>query len=592
MSEDQIDRSRWRSLEPARCLASSVTGFCVTMLVVGAVYTLRESARQGWLGLGYGWLALDLWSRSWELREALVGALLTLLLALTGEAFRERRFAPLALLPAVNRLTSRPWVVAASGLLVLGLPRGAARLAQPQAPADAQQLLFVMVDTLRADHVGWLGYERPTTPLLDELVEGGLVFERVVSSSSWTKPAVATMLTGLMPSMHGAVSKGSVRRRASGTAIAPECVTWMEVLRAHGWSTTMWSTNPNIVPANGFTQGVGRYESYVDGEQESLDPVRSEVLLADVRDWLDEQRGESRPFAAYVHLMDPHWPYVAPEPFRGTFDRTGLDLQLDRDLFLQVTVDPAKRSSFTPAMLERLRAIYDEEILYMDHHLAPFLSSVLEDFPNCLVVLVSDHGEEFLEHGLLGHSTTVYEELTRVPLVLWGRAVEPGRVPWQVRLMDIFPTVLEALGVEDPLPKKAGSARSLFGMEPRDRLAPSEVGGDGSPPFQWRAISDGEWKAIRRLPNSRNAPDGLREIPVVDEERESFGFPYDELFHLARDPGERQDSISENAERADALWREMEARGWYFSQDRVLEFRPSEGGLGADPELLRALGYL
>jgi arylsulfatase A-like enzyme len=582
-----------------RCLLSSFAGFCFAMLVVCAYKTWQYASAQHWAALDYDWLALDWWSRSWELNEALAGAGMTLILALIGEHFAANQTAILRLIRWANRLASRAWVLILLAFLAFGLPRTAASLSQPDAPEDAPNVLYVMVDTWRADHVGWLGYPRNVTPGLDQLVQSGVIYENTVSSSGWTKPSVATQLTGLIPSKHAAVSQPIPGIAVHGTKLPLDRLTWIEVLRAEGWDTAMWSNNPNILPTHGFDQGAGYFFDYVKhpdrvGSSEGaagFDPGRAEYMLPDVRQWIDQSWDRSRPFAAYVHLMDPHYPYVAPAPFQGTFDQTGSDFQLDGEVCGDYIKGKADVADVTPLMLERINAIYDEEILYVDHYLTPFLRDMMAEFPNTVVVLVSDHGEEFLEHGQFGHGHSLYDELVKVPLVIWAPGLEAKRVPWQVRLLDVFPTLVELVGAQIMLADDHIQGKSLVDMQPAHRLAPMESGGDERPPWHWRALSDGTWKMHERLEvNPDDHESWLEGIPVLDQVREEKGMPYFQIYHLPDDPGEQNDLVKTEIKRARSMKKLMVDRLWHWPADLVLKFG-SSSDLGADLDHLIRMGY-
>jgi len=592
-------------------LLATASGFCFTMFAICAIYSWDEANLQHWSAAGYGWLGPDFWSRSWEIKEALAGAALTFVLAMAGAfAFQKSEFVLFRLLRGSLRVAGHPIAVLVFAALAFALPKAYASVTRPDAPAQAPNLLYVLVDTWRADHVGWLGYERPVTPQLDELVRSGVVFENVVSSAGWTKPAVGTQFTGLIPSVHGAVSQPIYGLPVAGTRLARIQITWMEVLRAQGWETAVWSNNPNILPNHGFGQGVAHFYDYVNhpdrvgGEQsvEGFDPGRAEYMLPDVEEWLDAHATGDKPFAAYVHLMDPHYPYVAPEPFRGTFDKTGLG---DRNLDGTVCGDWVKGKltieDFGPEVLERINAIYDEEILYTDTYLAPFLKKVREEHPNTIVILVSDHGEEFLEHGQLGHGQGIYNELVNVPLVIWGPNIEADRISWQVPTFDLYATLLDLLGVEQRHKQGFSSlSKSLFEPIGDHRMAWMESGGDERPPWHWRAVSDGNWKVIERLDNRPDQMDNPVEefntIWPIDSREAEFGSSYKMLYHIAVDPFERNDLIKQDLARATALKnRTSELLGekfeWWFGTDHIFDFATS-GGAPVDPALLQQLGYL
>lgn len=584
------------------------------MFVICAVYTWDEAGKQDWAGHQLGWLAYDAWSRSWEIKEAFAGAALTLVLALLAELTAKRTAAPFRLLQWGERTAAHPVVLVALLAMVFAVPKLTASLTRPATPDQARNVLYVMVDTWRADHVGWLGYERPVTPKLDPLVRRGIVFERAVSAASWTKPSVATQLTGLLPSVHGAVSQPvmdpttGAQLPVNGTVLPPVITTWIEMLRGQGWETGMFSNNPNILPTHGFAQGASHFVDYVNHpdrrgslqKEGAFDPGRAESMLPDVRAWIDDTAASGQRFAAYVHLMDPHYPFVAPAPFKGTFDKTGSDFQLDGEVCGDWIAGKTPREDIGELELERIKAIYDEEILYTDHYLAPFLESILADYPDTVIVLISDHGEEFLEHGQLGHAQSVYAELVNVPLVVWAPQLEPARVPWQVRSYDVMPTVLELAGARLSTHGIPIMGQSLVGMDEQHRLALMETGGDERPPWHWRAVSDGEWKMIERLENRPDKTETVDVIPMLDP-REAERMPYSQLYQVSQDRAELLDrwedeksrgrALKSQAEReVRSLYEQLLPEGW-FSSEPIFRLGTKSGGMGASNDLLKQLGY-
>jgi arylsulfatase A-like enzyme len=178
-------------------------------------------------------------------------------------------------------------------------------------------VLFVLVDTWRADHVGFLGYERDVSPRLDALAREGVVFERAKAQASWTKPSVATLLTGLLPSRHHAVSQAIPETPVRAFRLNPRLTTLVELLHGRGWQTAMWSDNPNITPPVGFDQGAESFRDYFHEPCHAEDCGRIEEVVADVQRWLAEERDGARPFCLYVHVMDAHYPFEPPPEVRG-----------------------------------------------------------------------------------------------------------------------------------------------------------------------------------------------------------------------------------------------------------------------------------
>ncbi|MAB79138.1 MAG: hypothetical protein CMJ89_07265 [Planctomycetes bacterium] len=575
-----------------RCTIGAITVFGLAGLTLGAADAARLAAFHGWEHLGLDWLQLELWSRQRPLFQAGILAALSFALMLFVET-RPPGGGLSGFLRKLNTLLGFPPVAVLALAAFFVLPNALAGLQRPDAPANAPNVLFVLVDTWRADHAGFLGYERDVSPNLDRLVEEGVVFERAISSSGWTQPAVASLFTGLIPSRHGAVSQPLAHTPVRGALLQPFVTTFVEIFRASGWNTAMWSNNPNITPARGFDQGASYFRDYYSQRARTQDDDvgRAERMLPDVEAWLAEENTGERPFCAYVHIMDPHYPYVAPAPFKGTFDRSGLDFQLLGPVCREIMTGKRRREDITPTMRRRIVDIYDEELLYVDSYLGEFLQRIFTEHPNTVVVLSGDHGEEFLEHGNYGHGHAIWNELTHVPLVLWAPDLEPQRIPHQMRLMDVFPTLLELAGIGDRTPPHIqGKTLAPFfeGTENTDRLAPVETGGDQKPAWQWRAVSDGRFKYLRR---ERNLP-VKKAVPPLSPGEDPEDFPIEYLFDLKNDPFEQENLFELDPVRAADLFAQMRKFDWYVPPSELLKAAAHSADLSAeDANRLDALGY-
>jgi arylsulfatase A-like enzyme len=566
----------------ARSLLPGLTAFGLLFLALGAWRARALAAFHGWEQVGLSWLPLEAWSRERPWVPAGVGALAVLALVLV----LERRRPGLAAV----RAAAHPLTAALSLALAFVLPPLVAALTRPAAPARAPNVLFVVIDTWRADHAGFLGYERDVSPRLDRLVERGVVFERAISQAPWTKPSVATMLTGLLPSRHHAVSQPLPDVPTRATRLLPPITTWVELLRGHGWQTAMWSDNPNITPPMGFGQGAGYFRDYFH-EPCCANCGKLPELLSDVRQWLSEERDPEHPFALYLHVMDAHYPYEPPPEISGVFDRNPSDLQLTGPIVREYLCGQRDEARLTPERLESLVARYDEELLVVDRDLGAFLEEFLGEHPDTLIVLAGDHGEEFFEHGNLGHSHALYRELVHVPLVLWAPGLAPARLATQVRLMDVFPTLLALAGLADALPPGVQGESLLpviAGRESADRLAPMETGGDQKPCWHWRGVTDGKLTLLRR---ERDLP-AREPIPPLAPREESAERPFVLLFDLSLDPHETRDLFAERRTEAEALFAEFLRRGWYVAPEELLGLRAAENPLTIDQAReLEALGY-
>ncbi len=569
-----------------RGVLAALSVFALVLVFVAAWRARAEAELQGWGALGLSWLTLERFAREHAWLPALGAGGAVLLLALAA-----RRVPALAALWTRARLErlGHPLSACAALLLAFVLPGVVVRGTRPVPARQAPNVLFILIDTWRADHAGFLGYQRPVSPTLDALAAEGVVFERAMAQSSWTKPSVATLLTGLLPSRHHAVSQAIPETPVRAFRLNPRLTTFVELLHGKGWQTAMWSDNPNITPPVGFAQGAESFRDYFHEPCHAEHCGELPEILGDVERWFTDQRDETRPFCLYVHVMDAHYPFEPPEAYRGRFDAAPSDLQLTGPIVHDYMTGKRSEANLTPARLTSLIARYDEELLAIDHELGAFLQRVRREHPDTVIVLSGDHGEEFFEHGNLGHSHALWQELVHVPLVVWAPGLAPARVDTQVRLMDVCPTILELVGLAGALPDLQGESLApvMAGRETADRPAPMEVGGDQKPCWQWRGLSDGRHKLLRReadLPT-------LHPIPELASE-DAGARPIWHLYDLARDPGERANLAADERERAEALFATLQARGWYVAPEALLGLKA--GALELDPglsEQLTALGY-
>lgn len=305
-------------------------------------------------------------------------------------------------------------------------------------------VLFYLIDTLRADHLGVYGYPRPTSPNIDRFAAEAALFTRAFAQSGWTKSAAASMLTGLTPLSH------SVMGRAD--ALPDSLRLLPERLRDLGYETVGITTNPNTSAEFGFSRGYDHYLRLFDVALEYPNPD-SDKVNEELFRWLGA-RDRRKPFFAFLHTVDPHEPYTPPEPYRHRFaprTRTGIQRPRPEDVSATLAAHPGLRERDLKGDLE---ALYDGEIAHNDAQFGLLLRKLRELglYDNTLIVLLSDHGEEFLDHGYWAHGHSLYREILHVPLIIRfpggqyaGRRVEPS-----VQHIDLVPTVLGIVGIQIP----------------------------------------------------------------------------------------------------------------------------------------------
>jgi arylsulfatase A-like enzyme len=328
----------------------------------------------------------------------------------------------------------------------------------PKAASGSPNILVIVVDTLRADHLSAYGYSRATSPELDRLAHDGTLFENTFSASSWTLPSHASLLTGRYPHEHGVESGGQV--------LDGRYLTLAEALSARGYRTGAFSGNNFWFCRHlGFGRGFAHFEDYFDSTTDGaartilgrefdqllsrrlgMEDVPGRRFAADINRaalrWIG--RDTSRPFFAFLNYFDVHDPYLPPQPYRGKFSK--MESPGGRVNFFVGREFPGMTSE---QLRDELDA-YDGAIAYVDDQIAGLLASLqnmgLRD--RTLIVITSDHGESFGEHGLLGHRNALYREVIQVPLIFYW----PGHVPAGIRVTtpvsnaEIASTIVDTVG--------------------------------------------------------------------------------------------------------------------------------------------------
>ena len=370
-------------------------------------------------------------------------------------------------------------------LLLLGI--GACERHSPL-PAEPKRpnILVYLSDTLRADHLSTYGYRRETSPRLTEFAATGILFERAYSQASWTKASVGTLFTGLYPSRHGAIRREHRLRR--------DVPVLAEVLQREGYRTAAVISNPSVLPNFGFGRG---FEEVIDlaTDQNSTDALD---IHEHVLGFLEQ--ASDRPFFLYVHAMDPHYPYAAPRPFDDHF-----------------VVKPGNK------LRDRIAA-YDNEIAYADHAFGALLTRIdeLGLTDETVVVFLSDHGEEFDDHGALTHGYSLYQEQLHIPLIMrLAHGQKAGlRVADPVRVIDLFPALLDIAGAPIPVDIDAENLMPLLEPPSSESYNPVLYSEQDLDTFELTALIVDSIKVIRRRKPSFYA--GV------------------EVYDLARDSGEQR----------------------------------------------------
>ncbi len=411
----------------------------------------------------------------------------------------------------------------------------------PVAPFSCHgcNVIVIGVDTLRADHVGAAGYARDTTPAIDALAKKGYFFTNAIAASSWTVPSFMAAFTGRHPGETGVVNKFTVftkdeQKLTNLAELSPETKTMTEAFKAAGYATGGFTGDAGVSGKFGYAQG---FDIYTDETTfGGLENSQKHALA-----WLDSL--EDQKFFMFFHGYDLHGQFAlpadyesryAPEGYAGPYRGTAKEEEKLREDQL------AGPLAHTPEDAAFWTAWYDGKIRDADERLQGFLDALSARglLENTVIVLVSDHGEEFFEHGGFDHGLTLYDELIHVPLIVVVPGTVGGKtIPAQVSTIDLAPTLFDIVGLEDAAMKEQlASRRSLVPYLMNPALKGYDV------------YSETDYRDFTHKRSLRTA-DGWKFIMTLETDAE-------ELYNLRADPGEKNNLVKENPVKASVL-REM-----------------------------------
>jgi arylsulfatase A-like enzyme len=459
-------------------------------------------------------------------------------------------------------------------------------------------IVLVSIDTLRADHLGVYGHERFTSPVLDGLAAQGALFLDASAPAPWTLPSHVSMLTGLHPGMHGV--------RTQRTRVPDDLPTLAAWLEEAGWQT---AAVVNSTWLNRDTLGVTRDFTHYEAVQAISDKRSPTTWVTDrTIEWIRELA--DRPLFVFAHYYDVHADYASmPDyerlfvtPYDGPADGTLWQLQIAKleDEYVEMChrdFNPEKcnfgskdvprwvdssveRLRFDAADIRHLEELYDAGVRQMDAELGRFLR-LLDDTGRAeetLLLVTSDHGEEFYDHGRVEHFLTQYQELLHVPLIVRGPGVPAGvRIETPVSLVDVAPTILAAAGIEAPPGLEGMDLAPLWRGEPDAPFVDRYLYGEAPGGLVWQDIAAGVAPVYRSVRKGR--------YKLVHEANHDTVALYD----LASDPAEQHDVAVEHPEVVAELRAALEARTAAIGEagsGPAAELDPEEA------ERLRALGYI
>jgi len=474
---------------------------------------------------------------------------------------------------------------------------------------DSPNVLLVVFDTVRKDHLSVYGYSEPTTPFIKQWAEGGRVFTNCISTAPHTVPSHASMFTGLLPTEHGIKERGD--------ALAGAHTTLAEALRSAGYQTYLFSANPHVSALSNLDQGFDRVEHPWDERhrEAALEIVRRKFPTTDrtcreVRNrvqggraqpwdfkaagelngealmrWL-ATRDKGKPWFAVLNYMEAHAPYVPEEKYRKRF-MSDADVKqsyrIDRSWTSQWSYNVGLHEYYKDE-IRITRATYDATLAELDDHFKDLIQGLdrMGQLDDTFVILTADHGEHLGDHHLIGHEYSLYQPALQVPLILhYPPRVPAGTDEQPAMAFDVFPTIIELTGLSSIDPQYYRSQNLLTLSKQRLRLA------------EYRAhFEDGLRVVLRSNPDWDPTP-WRRSLRALFAGHYKLIWASDgkhELYNIKEDPGEQYNLFGQTM-RTESLVKQYEE---YVSELVPRHVAPSDtrSMSPGDLERLAALGYV
>ena len=338
-------------------------------------------------------------------------------------------------------------------------------------------VVLIVIDALRADHLPFYGYEKNTSPFLWELSKQSVVFENAFSASSWTSPGTASIFTSMYPYQHGVLMGLLAIRNAQKidpnvkiNRIPEEINTITEVMKKNGYRTYGVADNLNIGERQGFTQGFDKFETYMYKAAPKVNQT--------VKNWKNQLMSNGKYFL-YIHYMEPHAPYHPRKPWHKPHE----DNQQNRI------------------------SAYDSEINFVDQHIKELFELFAWD-KNTILIITADHGEGLWDHGMMAHGKSLYREELHVPLMVYLPEKKIGRrISTNASTLDILPTVRFLLGLPQDNSDEGISLVPLIENQKHDldkRNIYSYLWVKTGKKIEWKSTIYKNWHFLIKLPNSRH----------------------------------------------------------------------------------------
>ncbi|GBD02941.1 Choline-sulfatase [bacterium HR19] len=398
-------------------------------------------------------------------------------------------------------------------------------------PDEKFKVLFLTIDSLRAENLSCYGNKRKTTPNIDELAEEGIVFRKFYAVSGWTSPSLVSIFSSLFPTTHGVLVRGLVLNQNIKTPV--------EALRENGWRT---------------------YAEHWTGD--TIGNLGFEFSGNNIFDFLKKHKDET--FFVWFHLRGPHLPYDPPEEYINLFlSESKINLKnvnyekLKPILEKKTVYKESEKIELSEDEIEYVKLLYDADLRRQDDEVGKIINLLKElgIYDKTVVVITADHGEELFEHGWVGHASTsrnssLYEEILKIPLIIRVPGIERLDVDVLASQVDIMPTLLEILGVKKSDFDTDGVSLVSFDRK-KNRVKVKDVGKRvvfaESSPCGWQCKENEKWKRVFAL---------IEDNYKIIYSNFSGDFPYD-VFELYRLPDEKNNLREKESEKLSYMIRKL-----------------------------------
>lgn len=435
-------------------------------------------------------------------------------------------------------------------------------------PPSGPNVLLIVADALRPDHLGCYGYNRPTSPQIDEFAADALIFEKAVSNASWTLPSMGSVLTSLYPHEHQAFFWTDT--------LPDECLALPEVFKNKKYKTLAIQTNSCLTEDFNFNQGFQDFHELIF--------EKGEKLAAKLTAWL--RKNKHKPFFAYVHFMDTHLHYDPPEEFKTIFEPEEIESPITGllDAFVIRTLSETGLSSEDK---QHLLNLYDAEIRYFDSSFGKIIENLkkLGIFDNTIIILTADHGEEFWDHNSFEHGHSLYNEVLHVPLIIkYAYHLPVKRINSCVQLLDLFPTLLSMTGIKHNFDL---NGKNLIFPVLNNKNINEEIFVEGiAYGAEKKALIKNDWKLILNTgKRSEKSFDPFGDLIQKSSYRYEKSF---ELYNINQDFSEKNNLINDYPQIADVLKRHL----FSFLTISVDISQQKKTKLKEKLEDLKTLGYI